>query len=223
MKDLQKIGGYAALAAAVTFVVGFVLLIAKLSPIADPDLDPDRSVAFRVDNEAVIYVWHTIIYVVFGVVLVVSALAIHERLRAVSVIVPIATAFGLIWAGLVLASGMVANIGLGTVVELSRDDPERAASVWLAIDSVQNGLGGGNEIVGGLWVLLVSWAGLTAGGLPRTLNYLGVVAGVAGIVTVVPSLEIVGAIFGLGLIVWFAWLGVVMVRDNAIAPEVQRP
>jgi hypothetical protein len=29
-----------------------------------------------------------------------------------------ATAFGLIWAGLVMATGMVANVGIGRVVEL---------------------------------------------------------------------------------------------------------
>ena len=61
-----------------------------------------------------------------------------------------------------------------------------------------DGLGGGNEIVGGLWVLLVSWAALRAGGLPRALNYLGLVIGVAGILTVVPALGELGAIFGLG-------------------------
>ena len=72
----------------------------------------------------------------------------------------------------------------------------------------------GNEIVGGLWVLLVSWAALRVGGLPRALNYLGVVSGVAGLITVVPVLGELGAIFGLGLIVWFVWLGIVMLRSN---------
>ena len=77
------------------------------------------------------------------------------------------------------------------------------------------GLGGGNEIVGGLWVLLVRWAALRAGELPRLLNDLGLVLGVAGILhTAVPALETLGAVFGLGLIVWFVWLGIVMLRSN---------
>lgn len=126
-----------------------------------------------------------------------------------------AAVFGAIWAGLVLASGMIAIIGLGTVADLADADPVRAQPVWSAIDSVQNGLGGGNEIVGGLWVLLISWAALDTGALPRGLNYLGVVAGVAGLVTVVPALEPVGAIFGLGLIVWFAWAGIVMLGGDS--------
>jgi len=48
----------------------------------------------------------------------------------------------------------------------------------------------------------------------RVLNYLGLVIGVAGILTVIPPLGELGAIFGLGFIVWFAWAGIVMVRSS---------
>ena len=75
---------------------------------------------------------------VFGIFLVVLALALYERLKAGSpAMVQTATAFGLIWAGLVIASGMVFNIGLGTVVDLYGKDPAQAASVWLAISAVR--------------------------------------------------------------------------------------
>ncbi len=74
------------------------------------------------------------------------------------------------------------------------------------------------EVVGGIWMLLVTWAALRAGGLPRTLAYLGLVLGVAGILqTAVPALEVLevlGAIFGLGLIVWFVWVGSIMLRGS---------
>jgi hypothetical protein len=109
-----------------------------------------------------------ILYVVFGVFLVVLALALHERLKAVSsAMVQTATAFGLIWAGLVITRGMIANIGTGVVVDLYGKDPSQAGLVWLAIESVVDGLGGGNEIVGGLWVLLVSWQPCGQAGFPR--------------------------------------------------------
>jgi hypothetical protein len=127
--------------------------------------------------------------------------------------------FGFIWAGLVIASGMIAIIGLGTVSDLYDTDPARAEPVWSAIDSVQNGLGGGNEIVGGLWVLLISTAAMRAGLLPNAPNYLGMVAGVAGIVTIIPALEDVGAIFGLGLIVWFVWVGWILLRGDQAGPS----
>ena len=93
-----------------------------------------QSVAFLVDNQAIIHIWNIIIYVVFGVFLVVLALALYERLKAGSTaIAQTATAFGLIWAGLAIASGMLVIIGLGIVVDLYGKDPAQAESVWLAL------------------------------------------------------------------------------------------
>ncbi|MDQ4083133.1 MAG: DUF4386 family protein [Actinomycetota bacterium] len=228
MNDLQRMGGVAALIAAATFVVGFALLFTLLAPAGyfAADADPVQNAAFLADNQAIMYIWYLTIYVVFGAFLVVLALALFERSKAGSpAMAQTAAAFGLIWAGLVIASGMVANIGTGVVADLYGREPDQAASVWLALDVVVTGLGGGNEIVGGLWVLLVSWGALRAGGLPRVLNYFGVVIGVAGILTVVPALgalEVLGAVFGLGLIGWFAWLGIVMLRSNPSAAAYNR-
>lgn len=215
MNDLQKVGGVAALIEAATFVVGFGLFSTVLAPSMTGYADPDQTVAFLANNRVLMYAANLIIYVVFGIVLVVLALALHDRLKAASpAVMQVASAFGLIWAGLVIASGMVANIGTGVIVELYATDQAQATSVWFAHNAVVNGLGGGNEIVGGLWVLLVSWAGWRAGGLPRALNYLGVVIGGAGVLTVIPPLGELGAVFGLGLIVWFIWVGNVMLRKN---------
>ena len=220
MSSLQKMGGVAALIGAATYVVGFVLLFGLLVPAGygSGDGSAVQSVAFLADHQAILYTWNLIIYVVFGVFLVVLALALHERFKAGSpAVVQTATAFGIIWAGLVIASGMVANVGMDTVVDLFGKDQAQAASVWLALESVQNGLGGGIEIVGGLWVLFISFAALRTGGLPRALNYLGVVIGAAGILTIVPVLEVVAAFFGLGFIVWFVWVGIVMLRGGSDA------
>jgi hypothetical protein len=212
MRNFQKIGGIAALYEAVAYVVGmlFFIFIVDYAGV----VDPIQKVALLVDNLAGMYIITLIIYVIFGGFLVVLTLALHERLQAnTPVMMQTATAFGLIWAGVVIAGGMIFNIGTGVVVDLYSTDPTQAATVWLAIDAVFNGLGGGVEILGGLWVLLVSWAALRAGGLPRALNYLGLVVGGAGILTIVPALgEPGGIMFGLGQIVWFVWLGMVMLR-----------
>ena len=128
-----------------------------------------------------------------------------------------ATAFGLIWAGLVIASSMIANIGHSSVVGLFSENHDQAVSLWLAIVTVQDALGGGNEIVGGLWVLLLSWAALRGSSLPKALNYLGVLVGLAGMLTVVPAFSVLMDVFGLSQIVWFAWLGIVLLREKPVA------
>jgi hypothetical protein len=222
MNDLQKMGGVAALIQAAAYVVGLGLALTLLAPVLDAD--PDQYVAFLVDNLILMHIWHLIIYLVAGVFLVVLALALHERFEADSpAIAQTATAFGLIWAGLVIASGMLMINDAGVVAEIYGEDPAQAASVWLALSAVEEGLGGAIELPGGLWVLLLSWAALRAGGLPRALNYLGAVIGVSGVLTVVPALEVLGTVFGLGFIVWFAWVGIVMLRGVPSVAYVKRP
>jgi Domain of unknown function (DUF4386) len=225
MNDLQKIqkmGGVAALIQAATYMVGIGLALTLLAPVLDAD--PDQYVAFLADNLTLMHIWHLIIYLVNGVFLVVLVLALHERLKASSpAMAQTATAFGLIWAGLVIASGMLIINDAGVVVDLYDKDPAQAASVWLALSAVEEGLGGAIELPGGLWVLLLSWAALRTRGLPRALNYLGVAIGAAGILTVVPALNVLGAVFGLGFIVWFVWVGIVMLRSRPGAAYMKRP
>jgi hypothetical protein len=211
----QRIGGFAALIAAATFIVGIVMFATVLSDYTTGDPTPAESVDFLVDNQAVLHLWTVVIFIVFGIALVPIVLALHERTRAgASALAQASTAFGLVWVGLVLAAGMVTNIGIGTVADLNETDPARAETVWSALDSVENGLGGGNEIAGGIWVLLISLAALRTATLPQALSYLGIISGMAGLVTVIPPLEAVGAVFGLGLIVWFIGVGTVMLRDS---------
>jgi hypothetical protein len=219
VNDQQKTGGIAALVLAATFVIGIAVFAGVLLGSAIESNDPVEVVEFLADHQALLSIWYVIIYVVFGIALIVLTLALAERLTsAVPAISQPATAFGMIWSGLVIASGMIAVIGIDTVIDLYARDPAQAGTVWSAIDAVQLGIGGGIEIVGALWVLLVSWAALRVNVLPRALNYLGVVIGVSGTLTIVPPLEIFGAVFGIGLIVWFAWLGVVMLRGYPDEP-----
>lgn len=215
MKNLQKMGGIAALYEAAAYLLGFALWIGVLN--YSSDLDPADKVASFVNNQSLWYILNLVVYIIAGLFLVVLVLALYERLKTNSpALMQIATAIGLIWAGLVIASGMIANIGIENVIDIYNTDPAQAAPVWVAIDSVRDGLGGGNEIVGGVWILLVSWAGLQAPGFSRVLNYLGLLIGVAGILSAIPALGELASVFGLAQIVWFIWLGILMLRKNQI-------
>ena len=223
MKNLQKMGGIAALYEAAVYVLAmlFFLIVVDYPSL----VDPVEKVALLVDNQTIMYIMYLLSYVVFSIVLVVLALALYDRLKDGSLaMMQIATAIGLIWAAVVIASGYVFNMGMDTVVELYGKDPAQAATVWLAIESASEGLGGAKgEILGGLWMLLVSWAALRGGGLPKVLNYLGVVVGVAGLVSAVPALEMLALVFGLGQIVWFVWLGIVLLRGSPTSAPARSP
>ncbi len=188
MKNLQKMGGIAALIGAATNLLALVMFITVLAPTGYGSDDPGQIVAFLADNQAFMRVWYLIIYLVFGVSLIFLSLALYERLKAGSpALAQAVTTFGLIWAVLVIVIGTLSINNLSTVVKLYGENPAQAATVWLTLDSVETGLGdnGGETMVNALWFLLLSWAALRARELPRVLNYLGVVIGVAGILSVV--------------------------------------
>jgi hypothetical protein len=215
----QKVGGLAALYMAAAYLVAmpFFLVIVKYQSV----VDPAKKVALLVGNLEIMRAIHLVTYVIFGVVLAVLALALHARLKdEAPVLAQAATAVGLIWAVVLVASGMVFNAGMATVVGLHGTDPAQAVSAWQAIEPVAEGLGGsGGELLGGLWVLLVSVAALRTRGLPKVLNWLGVAIGAAGVLSVVPALGDLGYGFGMLQIAWLAWLGVVMVRTTSRAAD----
>ena len=218
MQSTQRMGGIGALIAAGTFVVGLAMFAAMLGDLVSAT-DPAAAVGFIADNKVAMYLWNITIHIVFGIVLVPLVLAIRDRLHdARSPLARVAAVFGLIWSGVIIATGMITNIAYGTVTDLQATDPEMAATVWTGLDAVANGLGGGNEVLGAVWVLGVSIVALRERLFARWTNYLGVVMGVAGLITVVPSLEDVGAVFGLGLIVWFIAVGRTLIKERTLTP-----
>jgi hypothetical protein len=214
MKGLQKMGGIAAMYEAAAYIVGMIgfLTVVDVSSVADPV----EKVALMADNLAFLYILHLIVYVVWGILMIVLALALYDRLKSGSpAIMQIATVIGIFWGCVIILSGMIHNVGMQNVVDLYGKDPTQAGTVWLTIDSILGGLAGSNEVIGGIWILLVSWSALRGGELSRILNYLGVVVGAAGIISIVPVLaELFIYIFALGQIVWFIWLGIVLLRSN---------
>ena len=212
---LARVGGAAAILAAGTFGYGIAMFATTLVDYTDPDITPDDSVDFLVGHQGSLLAWYIGIFIVFGAALVPMGLALRQRLEgAAPVLANTGMVFAAIWATLMYATGMISNIGIEAVADLAESDPDRAATVWSAIDTVTNGLGGGNELVGGIWILLVSIAGILTARLPRWLNFVGVVTAVAGLATVVPDFEAIEMVFGLGSIIWFVGIGVTLLRDG---------
>lgn len=63
-------------------------------------------------------------YVLLGILLAVLVVAIHQKIKDdLPNLSILASIFGIIWVGLVLASGMIANIGLASVIEIGIEAP----------------------------------------------------------------------------------------------------
>ncbi len=215
MKDLQKFGGIAAFYMALAHLMGLIIFIAILDYISITDLA--QKVAVNVANQNIVFSTNLIMYVFFGFFLIVFSLALYDRLKAdAPALIQVATAIGIIWAGSLIASGMVANAALSSVVSLYATDSTQAMLTWQGIEPVIDGLGNANgEILGGLMTLLISLAALRASEFSKGLIILGFVVGAVGIISLVPALTgMLGPVFGLAQIIWFIWMGISLLRND---------
>ncbi len=217
----QKAGGIAALVHAAAFAVSMAIGVTLMFPLLDAE--PVRYLAFLTENQTLVYLWNLIAYWVSAIALVLIVLALYERLKSgAPALMQTASVFGFIWAGLIIASGNLMLSNIGVVAGLFAKDPMQAVTVWSALDAVENGITSGNELVGSIWLLLTSVAVLRTGALGKGLGYFGIALGIAGLVTLVPSLALPMAMtFGLGLIVWCIWLGVVLLRRREMRGNIK--
>lgn len=210
----RRASGFAALylAAALVAAMLYFLVGTNMPSVTDPT----EQVDLLVDHQLGLHLMYLIAYVAFCLVLAVLALGLHERLAAIAPATSrVASVVGLIWAGVLVASGMVFIVGMNSVVDLQGTDPAGAVTAWQAIYPVTLGLGGaGGEVLGGTWVLLVSLVALRGLALPTWLSWFGLIAGAAGIISAVPGLAAVAVVFGLLIIVWFVGLGVTLLREH---------
>lgn len=217
---LRTAGGLAALTCAATYLVGFALLVTILAPLGfgTDEIDGAAVVAFIAERPGILIAWNTAIYIVNAFALLVLVVALHRHVApSAPDAAALVSAMGLIWTGLVLAAGMVANVTVERVHALAAE-PEAAVALWRTLHAVELGLGGGNEIAGGAWIAGISLVAARTHAFGRPLAALGVLSGAAGLVTVLPPLgETAGAVFGLGAIAWFLWAGAHLLRRPANA------
>tara|TARA_B100001939_G_scaffold348043_1_gene372139 strand:- start:23030 stop:23824 length:795 start_codon:yes stop_codon:yes gene_type:complete len=206
-QSLNRWGGVASLYNAMSYFAGMIYFLLFVDYTSARD--PQDKLALLVAHYPGIIAMNLIIYVIFGIMLVFLVLSIHENLKDGANILRAGTVFGFLWAGVVISSGMILNVGAGVALEIHQQDASAAASFWHIISTIGDALGGGVEILGGLWMAFISVAGLRTRKFPASLHYLGLLVGVAGCLTIVPVAgEIGGAIFGLGQIPWFLWTGI---------------
>lgn len=217
---MTRAAGWAALVKGLTYVVGFAVMGAYLAPrgFTDAQGDPAASLDVLVANADVMYVWYLVLYLVGGLALVVLAQGLRSRLSAVSpALAATSGVLGYLWAGLLLASGLIALVGQTAVLDLAASDRAMAVSTWASVSVVQDALGGGIELVGGAWALLIGWIGLRTRTFGLSFSLNAVLIGLLGVATLVPAVADVAATsFGLTFVVWFFWASVVLLRRRPV-------
>lgn len=218
---LQKWGGIAAITEALTYIFGFVLFFGILD--ASELQTPEQYLAFFIDNRDTYFLGYLVVGILFSFALVVLVQAIYQRFKDASPeLMKFTAVVGYIWVCIVLASSFIFLTSIGAIAKYYAQDPAQALTINRTINIVVDALGGGIELVGAIWVLAISYVGLKAKILSRFLHYWGVLVGVAGVLTLFsglsflaknPFFDVTTAIFGLGQILWFLVLGVLMIKE----------
>jgi hypothetical protein len=216
VNNSQKAAGIGALLQGIFFVIVVVLIFTVLPRfgLRGPNdfADPAKVLSF-VASQPLVAFWLFPGDILLAVFLVLTVVGLHERLQNnAPTLIRLATAAGLIATTLILANGTIG----ASVVQLVRTYPqnrETAKTAFLILSLVSSngvGLASGGIFAYGWWVALVSWIALRAGTFPKTLNYIGLLFGIAGIGAIfIPPLGFLGPVVG---IVWCIWLGVVLMR-----------
>ena len=195
-------------------VLGFALIFPLL------DATPDQYLTFMSENQTLVYLWNLITYWGSAITLVVMSLALYGLLKD--------------------GSPVLARIRDGLRPDLGRLDhrqrqpdaaqprrrgrtvrrrPGPAVTAWTAHESVEVGITSGNDI-GGQSVGAAAERGRTAHRPtepgtehPRRGSRRGRNAD-----EIVPALyDSLSMVFGLGMVVWSIWLGIVLLRQKPVA------
>lgn len=213
-KSLQRCGAYAFFAMPFCYL-GMFIIFALLLNFPQSDVVSDK-IAYIASQEVKVSLGYIIGYLVFACLLLVAVQAAHRYLNIkTSALLNYTSAFGYIWVVLMMCSGMLALVGVNTMIKLFLQENSNAETVFYIYATVVNGLGGGIELVGALWVLLISVYGLKTSQLTKPTNVLGVAIGVIGILTLNQAIPEFKDAFGLLQIIWFVMMGFVLLKNNS--------
>ncbi|MCK7479911.1 MAG: hypothetical protein M0C28_23435 [Candidatus Moduliflexus flocculans] len=173
MKNLQKAGGIAALIAAGTYLFAMGLLVSLLGPMADPSLGFQEHMAFLTAHKGLVFVWHSVMYFVNGICLVVLVPALYERLETgLAAAGPGRLGLRVSMDSLRFLSGVITNYGTEAPITLYGKNQAQAETLKIALDAVTLGIDSSDRLLGGLWVGLASLAAFKGRGVPESRRLL---------------------------------------------------
>lgn len=212
-RQLMRWGACAFFTMPMCYVVMFLIFGIALS---FPETESVRDkIAYIGSQQSLLSLANIVGYLLFGSLLLIAVQATHARLNVLSShLLNAASAFGFIWVVFMMASGMVALVGMNTMLSLFAKSSAHTDTLFYVYTTVVNGLGGGIELVGGLWVLLLSIHGLKTAQLAKGLHLLGLVVGTFGVLTLFQSVPEMKEAFGLSQIIWFVWMGFALLKST---------
>ncbi|MHA2938191.1 hypothetical protein ACXJY6_07815 [Vibrio sp. RC27] len=210
---------YALVVNLVCFAYGFALLVGNFTYLDGP-FNHSHTILESLLSDVYLYIsWNVAIYFVYGISLFVLSLSFFNLTRKVSPDVAIAMLIiGSIWSGFMLLSGGISIEAIHQISKLYPENSQAAIDLWLMLGVIQESVGGGNELVGSIWISLVSLLLVAEDKLSRTTKWIGFSIAIIGLGTLVESGDVFASLFGVAFIAWF----LLMIKVLPLAFAVQR-
>jgi hypothetical protein len=187
------------------YIIGFLCLFLFFEPLTKETLTTAEHFNYILENKTNLQIWYLCIYILFGLFLIPLTLIVKDFLRDQK-LGDLTAVFGFIWAAFVLASGFIFIVGVEKITHIKMNYDNKII-IWKTIEILQDALGGGIELIGGIWVFLIGVSGCLKKKFNPFFNVFSILLGVLGMVTVLPFLLHLGSVFGLFQIIWFLLLG----------------
>lgn len=212
MRYKQRQGIIAAFTCAACFILGLCLIF-----IIAPDFNDGAEQRLRTLSEysASMQLWYFLVYVVFGLsVLALSLALLKAPDREHNLLEQMTTLMSFLWSCYIFASGFIAILSIEFMFGSLFPTDQNTSEVWQEIYNIQVGLGEGAEWVGAIWVVLINTCLLRAQRLDKKVIIFGYFISIFGFCTLIPSLQELGAMFGLLQILWFISVGFILLKED---------
>lgn len=220
-----RLSALASFAMACCYILLFVLYGAVIT--VPGGADNSAKISYIVANSGLIKLSYIVGYILFALSLSTCALSMQGLFTGSNkVAVNSITVFGLMWSLILLATGMLAITGVDMMARFSEVATadgsatygnSKAQSIFLMISLLESGLGGGIELLGGIWVLLIGLLGWQSQRLSTSLSVFSLVKGIIGISTLFFTEPVLRDLFGITGIVWFIWFGMALLGQAKTA------
>ncbi|EAR11457.1 hypothetical protein [Reinekea blandensis] len=212
--SIKRLAGMAFIGMALCYITLFIIYGAVLSTPADATTA--EKIAYLIENKGLYNFTYVLGYVLFACLLCFCVYVVGQLgSMASKTTVAMMSLFGYFWVVVLLCTGMIGISSNELLASQNASNPAAAEVVYYAGTLLTESLGGGIEFIGGVWLFLLGVIGWRHGLLSKTLSAFTLVKGAIGIATLFSAELVLRVVFGLSGIVWFIWIGVVLIKKSS--------
>jgi len=207
---MSTYGAFALIGMALCYLALIIIYGVFVGPA--PSNDIADKIAYLLEHKQLVQFTYIIGYLLFACLLTVVIQAINTRHK--SNLITIASMFGFCWIVVLFSAGMMGITSLELLSNLDKAQLTESKVIYYSNLLLVESLGGGIELLGGLWVGLLGVYAWQQKSISNSFAIFSLIKGSIGIATVFTSADILRDLFGLTGVIWFLWLAKTLLTNK---------